>query len=319
MTGWDGIAWAGWSDHAAVLARLEAGADPERYGTGRPLHLAAAYGSPQVVAELAARVVDVDARENGTTALWRAVLADRPDNARALAAAGADPWRPQLGGWSPGRLALAGPVPDLFPPPAEPGALTELTPAERETVRAGRELVAALGTFHHEGTGLACVAGIDADEAVRRLGGEPLDADYLEDFLDDPYAYEMEEVLLIAGATTVPGGCVVTQPWGYTPSTPGALARLTAGTFGYGLYANPKSGNQGSTARDGTLEAGGLHPGGDPRAGDTPAQVLDAYLYRHGAVAAACAFAGLRPADDRAVSGPADRWFKLPGIDWWAH
>ncbi|QKW23319.1 ankyrin repeat domain-containing protein [Kitasatospora sp. NA04385] len=327
MTGWDGIAWAGWSDHAEVLARLGAGADPEWCGAGRPLHHAAAYGSPQVVAELAARVADVDAREHGTTALWRAVLADRPDNARVLAAAGADPWRPQLGGWSPGRLALAGPVPDLFPRPAGGGAATgattaepvatELTPTERETVRSGRELVAALGEFPYEGTGLACVAGIDAAEAVRRLGGQPLDAEYLEEFLDDPYAYEMEEGLLIAGATTVPGGCVVTQPWGYTPSTPGAMARLTAGTFGYGLYANPKSGNQGSIVRDGTVEAWDLHPGGGPDSGDSADRVLDGYLYRRSAVAAACAFAGLRPADARAVTGPADRWFKLPDLDYW--
>ncbi|GLW52059.1 ankyrin repeat domain-containing protein [Kitasatospora phosalacinea] len=319
MTGWDGIARAGWSDHAAVLARLEAGADPERYGAGRPLHQAAAYGSPQVVAELAARVADVDAIEHGTTALWAAVMAGRADNARALAAAGADPWLPQLGGWSPGRLALAGPDPDLFPRPAAGTAGTELTPAERETARSGRELVAALGEFHHEGTGLACVAGIDADEAVRRLGGEPLDAQYLEDFLEDPYAYEMEEGLLIAGATTVPGGCVVTQPWGCTPATPGALARLTAGTFGYGLYANPKSGNQGSIARDGTVEAGDLHPGGGPNPADTSEQVLAGYLFHHRAVAAACAFAELRPTDDRAVAGPADRWVKLPDIDYWEH
>ncbi|MFB7948851.1 ankyrin repeat domain-containing protein [Kitasatospora phosalacinea] len=320
MADWTGTRWEDWRDHAAVLARLEAGADPERYGAGRPLHHAAAHGSPQVVAELAARVADVDARENGTTALWAAVTAGRADNARALAAAGADPWLPQLAGWSPGRLALAGPDPELFRPPAGGAAGgTELTPAERETARAGRRLVAALGAYHHEGTGLACVAGIDAAEAVRRLGAEPLDGEFSQNFLDALHTGWVEERLLIAGVTTVPGGCVVTQPWGYTPATRGVMTRLTVGTFGYGLYANPKSGNQGSIVRDGTVEAWDLHPGGGPNPGDTSEQVLDAYLYRGRAVAAACAFAGLRPVDARAVTGPADLWVKVPDVDHGEH
>ncbi|QIJ60869.1 hypothetical protein [Streptomyces sp. JB150] len=55
-------------------------------------------------------------------------MTDRPDNARALVEAGADPWRRLIGGWSPGRLALAGPTPDPFPlPEGEPG----LSDAER--------------------------------------------------------------------------------------------------------------------------------------------------------------------------------------------
>ncbi|MFF0383008.1 hypothetical protein [Streptomyces sp. NPDC004286] len=72
------------------------------------------FGSAEVVAELAGRVGDVDALENGVTALWEAVIARKPANARALAAAGADPLRLLLGGWSPGRLSLAGPTPELF-------------------------------------------------------------------------------------------------------------------------------------------------------------------------------------------------------------
>jgi len=66
-----------------------------------------------------------------------------------------------MAGWSPGRLNLAGPTPDLFtfPPGTEPVQ-------------------------------------------------DVVDEDYLEDPpLDD-------DGLMIIGATDVPGGCVITQPWG---------------------------------------------------------------------------------------------------------
>ncbi|MGW0335425.1 ankyrin repeat domain-containing protein [Streptomyces sp. NPDC003011] len=110
------MCWEEWHDYEAVR-RLDQGADPESWIGSRALHRAACFGSPEAVTELARRVADVDALEYGTTALWEALFADRPDNARLLAAAGADPWRPQLGGWSVGRLSLAGPTPDLFTPP----------------------------------------------------------------------------------------------------------------------------------------------------------------------------------------------------------
>ncbi|GGP32738.1 hypothetical protein GCM10018980_74170 [Streptomyces capoamus] len=51
--------------------------------------------------------------------------------------------------------------------------------------------------------------------------------------------------------TTVAGGCVVTQPWGYGPQVTGVQALLSASTVCYGMYVNPKSGNQGSLARAG--------------------------------------------------------------------
>lgn len=111
--GWAGMGWD-WTD-VEEIRRLGAGADPERWSGGRPLHRAAVFGSADVVAELADRVADVDALQDGVTALWEAVVSRKPDNARVLAAAGADPWRPSLGGWSPGRLSLAGPTPDLCP------------------------------------------------------------------------------------------------------------------------------------------------------------------------------------------------------------
>ncbi|MEV7322395.1 ankyrin repeat domain-containing protein [Streptomyces sp. NPDC093970] len=322
MTGRDDGAWAGmnhrgWLDHAEVTRRLDAGADPERWGVGgaRPLHRAAVFGSPEVVAELARRVTDVDALENGTTALWDAVTAGRTTNARALAAAGADPLWTGFGGWSPARLSLAGPEPDLFAPTA---GLPPLTDAEHALSEESRRLLAALGESRHDGLGLACVAGIDADEAIRRLEARPADAQLMEDLLEDPYEYELDDILLLVGVTTVPGGCVLTQPWGYGPSMPGLHARLSPGTVSYGLYANPKSGNQGSVHRDGVCEGWDLHPGGGPQAGDSPEEALLSYLFHHNAVAYSLARTGLRPTGARAVLGPPDRWVELPERDYWA-
>jgi len=178
-------------------------------------------------------------------------------------------------------------------------------------------LLSALGEFHHDGMSAACVAGIDADEAVRRLeAGEP-DADMLVDILEAPYDFELDEILLTVGVTTVPGGCLVTQPWGYGPSMPGVLKRLTGGTRGYGVYANPKSGNQGSIARDGVIEGWDLHPGGGPYQGDSSEDVLASYLCHVKPMAYACAWAGLRPEDARAFTGTPDRWVALPDGDYW--
>ncbi|WP_407698207.1 hypothetical protein [Streptomyces jumonjinensis] len=135
--------------------------------------------------------------------------------------------------------------------------------------------------------------------------------------MEETDGYDLGTSLRIVGVTAVPGGCVVTQPWGYAPQMPGVLARLSAGTRCYGLYANPKSGNQGSIARDGSIEASDLHPGGGPAPGDASEEVLAAYLYHYAAVAYACSFAGLRLADARAVSGPPDAWVELPDRDHW--
>ncbi|MFF0889594.1 ankyrin repeat domain-containing protein [Streptomyces sp. NPDC003456] len=314
--GWAGMGWD-WSDAGEIRRRLERGADPESWNGSRPLHRAAVFGSPEAVAELACRVADVDALEDGVTALWEAVLSRKAANARALAAAGADPWRPLLGGWSPGRLSLAGPTPDLFPVPDG----VSLSAIERAAAQEAHRLTAALGEFYDEGMGLACVAGIDAGEAVRRLEATPVVDDgllqMLDELLEEPYAYDMDDSLQIVGVTSVPGGCVVTQPWGYAPQMPGVLARLSAGTVCYGLYANPKSGNQGSIARHGIIEGSDLHPGGGPEEDDTAEQVLASYLYHLEPVAYACAFAGLRLADRRAVTGPPDAWVELPRGDYW--
>ncbi|MFD9566040.1 ankyrin repeat domain-containing protein [Streptomyces sp. NPDC059994] len=312
--GWTGMGWD-WTDHDDIRRRLEQGADPESWSGGRPLQRAAVFGSAQVVEELAGRVADVDALENGVTALWEAVVSRKPDNALALVAAGADPWRELISGWSPGRLSLAGPTPDLFALPAGERGLSE---AERTTAEEGARLVEALGSFYHDGTGLACVAGIGAAEAVSRLQATPADPGLVAELLEDLPAYELDEILPFIGVTSVPGGCVVTQPWGYAPYMPGVLTRLSAGTVCYGLYVNPKSGSQGGIARDGAIEGWDLSPGGGPDQGDTAEEVLASYLYQYHAVAYACAFAGLRLTDARAVTGPCDVWVQLPRRDYWS-
>ena len=317
MRGWAGMDYRGWENHADVRRRLNAGADPERWGLGgsRPLHRAAVFGSPEVVAELAARVADVDALEDEVTALWEAVVSRRHDNARALVAAGADPHWVGHGGWTPARLSLAGPEPDLIPlPEGRPG----LTDAERAVAEEGRRLRSALGELYYDGLGLACVAGIDAEEAIRRLAATPAEGASMDELLDAPYDFDMDETLRYVGVTTVPGGCVVTQPWGYAPQQTVALRLLSQGTLAYGLYANPKSGNQGCVFRDGVCEGSDLHPGGGPYAEEGPQEVLFSYVHSYSAVTYCLAYAGLRPTDARAVMGPPDHWVRLPERDWWS-
>ncbi|MBI0382252.1 hypothetical protein JBE27_39825, partial [Streptomyces albiflaviniger] len=203
--------------------------------------------------------------------------------------------------------------PDLFTVPAE----VRLTQAERTAADEAARLIAALGDFDYEGTGLACVAGIDAVEAVRRLEAVPAQDEAVAELLERRYADEMDETFRIVGVTSVPGGCVVTQPWGYVPHMPGVMNRLSAGTVCYGLYASPSSGDQGSIARDGAMEDWDLSPGSEPGEGDAPEEVLASYLYRDNSVAFACSFAGLRPTDARPVTGPADLWVQLPERDYW--
>jgi hypothetical protein len=312
-SGWSGVNWHAWQDLTVIRERLAAGADPNsptRYA-GPPLHVAAEWGSPEVVTELAGRVDDVDAEFGGRTALWRAVHGNHPDHVQALVAAGADPWRPMMAGWSPGRLSLAGPNP-VAVPPGEPG----LSPAEAAAVAEGKRLTTALGELWTEGLGLACVGDIDVTEAARRLEATPLED---TSFLDDPWSYtgDDDDRMRIVGATDVPGGCIVSQPWGYAPNMVGVSGRLSAGTTCYAMYANPKSGNQGSVLCDGVVVGWDLHPGGGAGADDSAEEVLASYLYQHNAVAYCCAYAGVRPTDARAITGPPDVWLRLPDRDHW--
>ncbi|MFC5825894.1 ankyrin repeat domain-containing protein [Nonomuraea insulae] len=311
---WSDLRWNAWDDLVLVRARLDAGADPNEgaHTFLRPLHAAAEFGSPEVVAELAGRVDDVDAECEGRTALWEAVFHDRPDNVTALVAAGADPWRPMMGGWSPGRLSLAGPTPGLFFP--FPRGHARLTEAESAAVVEADRLTGVLGGFGYDGYSLACVRGVSADEAARRLAAEPADEEQLEEIMEDPFD---EEAMRFIGLADVPGGCVVSQQSGYMASTPGVMKALSAGTVAYGMFASPKSGNQGCAYRDGEVVARDTHPGGSRVPGDDPAEeVLLKYLYVGYAVAYCYAGAGLRPADDHSFVAP-DTHVRLPEGDYW--
>ncbi|MFG1677499.1 hypothetical protein [Micromonospora sp. NPDC049282] len=330
MGDWNGIrVWDG-GDVGQVRARLAAGADPAAPGGpgGRTmLHEAARFAAPEVLAALCEATRDLDTLADGRSALWVAVHAGRTDNARVLSTAGADPWMPMMSGWSPGRLSLAGPGSELFP--GGPAGV-RLTPDEAATTAAAGPLRAALDGFDLVGTGLLCVAGPDAADAVRRLGGASVPEEELLAYYDvgvddecdedDEDAWRWLEDIhdpLLVGVTEVPGGCVLTQPWGYRPQTPVVGRALSAGTVAYGVYANPKSGNQGSVFTDGRITGWDLHPGGDP-AEDAPSdEILLSHLHRGNPAAYACAFVGLRPADARPVTGPPDTWVLLPERDYW--
>jgi hypothetical protein len=240
------------------------------------------------------------------------VFHDRYDNARALVEAGADPWRPMMGGWSPGRLSLAGPRPGLFFP--FPKGHARLTEAEEAAVAEADRLTGVVGGGAFEGYSLSCVRGITAAEAARRLAAEPAADDEIEEVMEDP---SDEAAMRFAGVTDVPGGCVVTQEWGYMASTPGVMKALSAGTVAYGMFANAKSGRQGSIYRDGEIVASGTHPGGSlVSSTDSPEEILLKYLYIGEGEAYCYAGAGLRPTHDRAITHP-DTHLRLPDRDYW--
>ncbi|GGP10817.1 ankyrin repeat domain-containing protein [Nonomuraea glycinis] len=296
---------------------IDAAPDPEQYFL---LHDAAENGSPETVAELAQHIDDVDFVDDdeeehpGRTALWTAVFANRPDNARILVAAGADPWRPMMNGWSPGRLSLAGPTPTLF---SIPPGLTGLSPAETAAVTEARRLMAALRDLSYFGLGMACVANLTAAEAARRLEAVSADVEDVAAIIENLGSH-LDNSPTVVGVTDVPGGCVVSQPWGPVPNKPGVAKRLSAGTVCYGMYDNPKGGHHGTVFRDGVMEEGDTHPGGGGVYPDDPTEeILATYLYHHHAVAYCCARMSLRLTDTRAITGPPDMWVRLSERDWW--
>lgn len=151
--------------------------------------------------------------------------------------------------------------------------------------------------LYYDGLSIACVADIDVDEAVRRLDAEIADAE------EDP------DDLLLMWATAVPGGCVIAQPWCYGAQMPSVTVPLSVDTTCYAMYANPKSGNQGSIIRGGAIASWDLHPGGE---GEDPLSVE----YEFHALAYCFAYVGLNPTDTRSVTGPPDRWIRVSDRDY---
>jgi hypothetical protein len=91
---------------------------------------------------------------------------------------------------------------------------------------------------------------------------------------------------LIIGITDVPGGCVITQPWGNTASTPGVIKRVSPGTVCYSMYANPKGGSGGRVARDGAvITAWEPHSACTVPLDALAEEILAAYLYSNHSVA----------------------------------
>ncbi|MFG1611057.1 hypothetical protein [Actinoplanes sp. NPDC049265] len=282
---------------------------PEAESLERPaLHDAAMFSDPAAVALLIRRNTDVDAMWWGRTALWQAVMAGEAANAQVLFESGADPWRPMMAGWSPGRLALAGPDPDLFG--AVPAGVA-LSAGERAAVEASRRLIDVLAGCDPYASSFGCIAGIDAAEAQRRLGATLLEGVDTGLLLRDPY--EFDELETIVGVTEVPGGCVVAQWGSYLAASGDVLNKLSRGTVSYGVSGNPKSGNQGALSVDGTLVGWDLHPGGaDAFPDDDADEVLRAYLFVGHPLAYCCARAGPAAVDARAFTGPPDLWLRLP-------
>ncbi|WKX68772.1 ankyrin repeat domain-containing protein [Streptomyces sp. XD-27] len=314
---WGRMGWETWSDLDQVTARLAAGADPDRLdddGTESPLHRAAEHGSAEVVAELAGRVTDVDTPdEDGCTPLWRAVCRTDEGSAAALLAAGADPWRPCVDGRSPGRLALTTSLAPLFE--ALPGAVP-LTLEERAAQEEADRQIAVFADVMTEGLGAFFIAGLDEDEVIRRIGGDPRACPAVE---PAPIAFEPYDMDGYVGVTGVDGGCVIAEWTSGLPFDDEVLRRLSAGTVAYRVFFNVKGGTFGDLARDGAVEheeiglapelglsIGGIWPEGHWRyrfwqsGPDAP--------YGAAPLAYGCAAAGLRLADSRPVTGPPRRW-----------
>jgi hypothetical protein len=169
----------------------------------------------------------------------------------------------------------------------------------------GPEMAEVFSGIPYDGYSVACVADLTAVQALQRLNvGEVIVVDdevpwHELDFCGD------QDVL---GITDVPGGCVIAQPWAYRARQ--VLEAVTPETFACGMYANPKSGNQGSIAENGKLTNWGLHPGYDPDSDATARDVLAAFASCGSAIVHCLVFAGLRPDSTDCLEAP-DAWIRL--------
>jgi len=260
---------------------------------------------------------DVDAVWWGRTALWDAVMHRHHDIARRLAEAGADPWRPLIAGWSPGRLASAGPEPALFGAPPSDARLTR---AEQAEIVRAHDLIATTGEIPDDDASIAFISRVDPAEATGRLRAAPIEIPDPADWAVDPWSQGMtdHEVEHTIGISDVPGGCVLTQWHGATACAPGLLSVLTRGTLGYAIQSTKHSGSQGTLFRSGRMIDNDLIPGGGRSLPDDSAdEVLRTYLYYENPIPYGCDVTTLTPADRHAFTGPPDHFLRLPPIDLW--
>ncbi|WP_049717938.1 hypothetical protein [Streptomyces caatingaensis] len=186
-----------------------------------------------------------------------------------------------------------------------PGAVRPAR-GERAAQAAADRLTAVFSGVDAAGLGVAFVAGIDEDEAIRRLGAGPQGA-------DGPDPDDAGASTPFVGVTGVPGGCVVAQPLGRLPAEAAVLERLSAGTVAYGVHFDAAGGVFGTLARDGRAED--EEEIGLDASSDDP---VESWLYRFWqrddasrdarCPAHACARAGMRLTDSAPVTGPPRHW-----------
>jgi len=132
----------------------------------------------------------------------------------------ADPWRPTIGGRSPGEVALWGPLADLF---ADLPGAPKIPAADRDRQARADALIASYAwadQWSVGGGGIAFIHGVPADEVIRRFGGDPagcplIDAAAFGELtvasLAEPQPPATPEPVWVAD---VPGGAVAVQQLG---------------------------------------------------------------------------------------------------------
>ncbi|MGP3921920.1 ankyrin repeat domain-containing protein [Streptomyces sp. 8N616] len=301
-----------WGDLACVRARLESEESPtDRLGSDyvweTPLHLAAERGTAEAVAVMLEFAQEVDVPDaQGLTPLWRAVAGVQGETVQVLLDAGANAWRPCVGEWTPGRLALTTELAPLVE--RTPGAVP-LSAAQRvDQVRADRLIgVFAAEQIHSDGLEVTFADVVGEDEVIGRLGADPADCPVLQ---QDP---QVDQFSLFdaagghaLGVTGTANGCIISQPFWQALDHHELSRRLSPATT-YSLFFNPKGGTFGTLYRDGNQVRREEIGHGAPWPDDPPEHWLYRFWQRPGItfpydanlLAYACAMGGISKANVR--------------------